>query len=79
MISSLQTKVRANRSHPSRGASVPSARNSSACFISVTKRDQLRIAQISLRPLTPRRQRACYETALRRSVLFIITHGSLEA
>jgi hypothetical protein len=79
MISSLQSKERANRSHPSRGAPVPSAQSSSACFIRVSKRDQLHIALISLRPQTLLRQRTCYEAALRRPVHFFINRKSLEA
>jgi len=79
MISSLQSKERANRSHQSCGADVSSARIASACFIRVAKRDQLFIARLSFPPQTPLRQRRHHEAALRRRVLFIINHRSPEA
>jgi hypothetical protein len=78
MISSLQSKERANRSHQSCGADVSSARIASACFIRVAKRDQLFIARLSFPPQTPLRHRH-HEAALRRRVLFIINHRSPEA
>jgi len=79
MIASLQFKERTNRSHQTRGAPVPSAHGSSACFIRVFKRDQLHIALISFRPQTPLRPRKRCEAALRRSELLLINHRSLEA
>jgi hypothetical protein len=71
MNSNLQTRDRVNRSHPNRGALVPSARMSSACFIRVTKRDQPRILDISFSTKSLLRQRTRHEAALRRSRLFI--------
>ena len=79
MISSLESKERANRSHQSRGAEVSSARIASACFIRVAKRDQRFIAWLSFPPQTPLRQRRHYEAALLRRVLFNINHRSSEA
>lgn len=79
MISSLQNRERTNRSPPSRGAPMPSAQMSSACFIRVTKRDQLRIARITFRTQTLRRQHAYDEGALRRLVLFFSSDRSVEA
>ena len=78
MISSLQSKERANRSHQSRGTDVSSARIALACFNSVAKRQQLLVARLSLPPQTPLRQREL-EAALRRSALFIINQKSSEA
>ena len=79
MISSLQSKERANRSHQSRGADVSSARIASACFNQCSQREQLLAARLSFPPQTPLRQRRHYEAALRRSVLVNINHRSLEA
>ena len=82
MISSLQSKERANRSHQNRCADVSSARIASACFTPVAKRvarDRHCIARISLQPQTPLRQRRHDEAALRRSALFSINHRSPEA
>ena len=69
MISRLQSKERANRSHQSRGTDVSSARIASACFNSVTKRQQVLFARLSFPPQTPLRQRRHHEAALRRSPL----------
>jgi hypothetical protein len=79
MNSNLQTRDRVNRSHPRRGAPVPSARTSSACFIPVTKCDQPRVLHFSFSTKCLLRQPTRYEAALRRSRLFISNHRTLEA
>ena len=79
MISSLQSKERANRSHQSRGTDVSSARIASACFNGVAKRQQPLVARPSFPPQTPLRQRRHYEAASRRRVLVNINHRPLEA
>jgi hypothetical protein len=78
MISSLQAKERANRSHQSCGADVSSAQIDSACFIRVAKRDQQSVARLSSPPQMSLSQRA-FKAALRRRVLININHRSLEA
>ena len=71
MISNLQTNERANRSHPSCGAAMRPRKIASACFNSVTKRDQL-VARLRShsRPKRCLGNAALRGGALRRSVLF---------
>lgn len=69
MISSLQSKERANRSLRSRDAGRASAHIASACFILVARRNRPRVTPISRQLKAPLRQRRHYEAALPRSPL----------